>query len=222
MIYLNANLVPGGRLRDILAHEYQHVLACSQRDATGRHPEEDWLNEAIAHLAEPGSTNIRTRVDAYLSNTPDYPLVVPDYFRAGRWRCDGCRGVTYLFLAWCSHQHGARLAGSLLRSPWSGVDNLTRVTATPFPVLFRDWSVAMLSYQDDGLARSPRVLDWDTMGPLALQLHGTSTAFVSPRISTSHPRIFRVDASPDARLQITVTLQPATEPPRPRHTVPVP
>lgn len=208
MIYLNANLVPGDRLRDILAHEYQHVLACSQRDATGRPPEEDWLNEAIAHLAEPGSTNIHSRVQAYLSNPSLYPLVVPDYFRAGRWRCDGCRGATFLFLDWCRHQHGPGLAARLLRSPCSGVANISRVTATSFPVLFRDWSVAIVSQRDNPAFNGPRVLDWDATAPLALQLHGTSAAFVSPQVDSTRPQLFRIETSPGARLQLTVAWQP--------------
>ena len=54
MIYLNTNLALGQELIDVLSHEYRHVLAFSQRDALGRESEEDWLNEALAHLAEPG------------------------------------------------------------------------------------------------------------------------------------------------------------------------
>lgn len=202
MIYLNTNLTLGQALVDVLSHEYRHVLAFSQRDALGRTSEEDWLNEAVAHLAEPGTTNISHRIQAYLSEPSRFPLVVADYYQAGLWRCDGVRGSTYLFLRWCRQQHGEQFAGRILRSRETGVANLVAVTGTPFSQLYRRWSLAVL-YGHGPLHRSrPAMVPWSGGATLRLHLAGTATAYIAPK-QLPPGAMVRIEAPPDARLQVT-------------------
>jgi hypothetical protein len=210
MIYLNSSLVPGLGLGDVLAHEYRHVLTCSHRDALGHPSEEDWINEALAHLAEPGPTNIMHRIRTYLAAPSRYPLVVPDYYQAGLWRCDGVRGATFLFLDWCMGQHGDHLAGRLLRSRHSGITNIERNTHERFSALFRDWSVAMLHGGVPFHPGGPRVLTWSGNAPLHLDLVGTATAYIAPgRLKPG--TVVHVRAPSRTRLQVTATLRSTTD-----------
>jgi hypothetical protein len=150
-IYLNSNLASTVNLRTLLGHEYFHVLQCSLRgNQPGRLPlEEDWLTEAEAHLAEQwlqgDDSNLKYRIDAFLDSPGTAPLVVKDYYRAGLWRDDGCRGATFLFLDWCAARHGENFLPRLLRSPETGTRGLETITGRSFQDLHRDWTVSLLS-----------------------------------------------------------------------------
>jgi hypothetical protein len=153
MIYLNTQVQRGPRLEALLAHEYAHAVCFSkrlpsQRHAKGLPDEEDWLNEAIAHVSERAATsswtNLDYRVSRFLSSPQDYPLVVPDYYRAGLWREHGCRGATYLFLRWFLDAYGDENLGRLVCSPRSGKRNFESAGGIAFEELFRLWTIAVL------------------------------------------------------------------------------
>lgn len=153
VLYLNSNLRPGAHLKALLAHEYLHAVAFSLRlpasgDVGGLRDEEDWLSEALAHLAEnahdAGWSNLDYRISRYLEAPERYPLAVPDYFGAGLWRDHGCRGATYLFLRWCADQYGEEMLYNLLRNPAVGTRNLETETGIPFSVLYRHWTMALV------------------------------------------------------------------------------
>src|SRR5262249_790057 len=124
--------------------------------------EEDWLNEAIAHVAENiyggGWGNLDDRIAQCLKFPERYPLVVSDYYRAGLWRSDGCRGATYLFLRWCIDQYGEELLPELVASPWAGTRNLEAATGARFANLFRAWTVAMMESGTERVSGAP--LKW--------------------------------------------------------------
>ena len=152
MIYLNTNLVPGRHLQTLLAHELMHAVCFSARLPSATRPaglpeEEDWLNEAIAHLSENmnggGWSNLDYRISRFLNGPQRYPLVVTDYYNTGLWRNHGCRGATYLFLRWCVDQFGDQMLGDLIRAPSQGRGNLEQTTGLPFEELFRRWTVAL-------------------------------------------------------------------------------
>lgn len=152
MLYLNSNLKPSEELRAILAHEFTHAISMSQRgqrttSINPHPPEEDWLNEAIAHLSEnlfAGHwANLDHRVRDFLDNTAAYPLVVRDYYGSGQWRNHGCRGATYLFLRFCVDHYGTELLPTLIDSGHRGAGNLAKATGVPFTDLFRQWTIAM-------------------------------------------------------------------------------
>ena len=210
MIYLNTSLAPDQGLADVLWHEYRHVLAFSHRDALGHDSEEDWLNEAIAHLAEPGPTNIKHRVQAYLAEPSRFPLVVPDYYRAGLWRCDGVRGSTFLFLDWCRQQHGERFVSGMLTSRKTGISNLVAATGTPFSRLFRSWSLAMISGQRSAQESQPAILNWNAGETLQIRVAGTATCYVAPQHLPAGAMV-RIEAPVEAKLQVTAALSGPTE-----------
>lgn len=151
MLYLNSNLRPDAHLRTLLAHEFAHAVCLSRRLPTrdgGPLPvEEDWLNEALAHVAENefGGTwrNLDHRISRFLSAPEEASLVVPDYYQAGLWRNHGCRGATYLFLRWCVDTFGDDLPARLAGGPYAGVENLKWATGTTFDELFRRWTLAV-------------------------------------------------------------------------------
>ncbi len=153
MMYVNSQTIPGPHLRTLLIHEYTHAVSFSRR--TGADPshaaypeEEDWLNEALAHCAESlfdgGWTNLDYRISRYLNDTAAYPLVVEDYYRAGLWRCHGCRGATYLFLRYCVERFGTHMLTRLITTPARGTRNIELATGCSFERLFRDWTLSLL------------------------------------------------------------------------------
>ena len=214
LMYLNTSLVPGPHLANVVSHEYTHVLACSARAPSRHNPsglpmEDDWLNEAIAHLSEPGTSNISHRVACFLESPGKHPLVVPDYYKAGLWRSDGCRGATYLFLRWCRQEHGQGLTARLVQSPWWGIRNVEAATGQQFSGLFRDWCLALVSLPRSPDARGlqrPQLEDWTLDRPLALTLAGTSARYLRPLYSGDI--IIDVTAAPDSRLQLTLAYIP--------------
>jgi hypothetical protein len=150
MMYINSLTTPGDHLRTLLIHEYTHAVCFSRRtsDSTGlpKFPdEEDWLNEAIAHCAESlfggGWSNLDYRIARFLNEPSAYPLVVSDYYRAGLWRCHGCRGATYLFLRFCVEQFGAQTLTRLIANPSRGTQNLELATGHSFEEMFRAWTL---------------------------------------------------------------------------------
>ncbi|HEV3300346.1 MAG TPA: hypothetical protein VG055_11935 [Planctomycetaceae bacterium] len=159
MMYVNSQTIPGPHLRTLLIHEYTHAVSFSRRTAgqPGKPAfpeEEDWLNEALAHCAESlfdgGWTNLDYRISRYLNDTAAYPLVVEDYYRAGLWRCHGCRGATYLFLRYCVERFGTQTLTRLVATRARGTRNLELATGCSFERLFRDWTLSLLESKDPG------------------------------------------------------------------------
>ncbi|HEV8068226.1 MAG TPA: hypothetical protein VGP76_10840 [Planctomycetaceae bacterium] len=157
MMYVNSQTIPGPHLRTLLIHEYTHAVSFSRRTAgqPGKlafPEEEDWLNEALAHCAESlfdgGWTNLDYRISRYLNDTAAYPLVVEDYYRAGLWRCHGCRGATYLFLRYCVERFGTQTLTRLVATPARGRRNLELATGCSFERLFREWTLSLLESRD--------------------------------------------------------------------------
>ena len=235
VLYLNSNVKPGPHLRDLLAHEYTHAVCFSQRlsESSGSclPPEEDWLNEAIAHLAEIGGTNIDFRISRFLDVPAESPLVVPDYYRAGLWRDHGCRGATYLFLKWCVDQFGTDLPRGLVLGSSSGVRNLEVATGRPFEQLFRRWSIFLFQSgrrcpqgtqsPTSAEAASPslrgRLRDWGFVGPKCeiwdvssprrtINLKGSSIAYLELHSVVASPgcQRIRVQGERGSKLQISI------------------
>ncbi len=244
MMYVNSQTIPGPHLRTLLIHEYTHAVSFSRR--TGADPshaaypeEEDWLNEALAHCAESlfdgGWTNLDYRISRYLNDTAAYPLVVEDYYRAGLWRCHGCRGATYLFLRYCVERFGTQMLTRLITTPARGTRNIELATGCSFERLFRDWTLSLLevaasipegkaahanSNQSSeklasldlygsvgpwGLA-GPKPCDWVVdSGPLTLELKGTSAAFL---VAAASPKggTRRIHLSGTRGMQLQVSL----------------
>ncbi|MBT6156514.1 MAG: hypothetical protein HOK71_12210 [Planctomycetaceae bacterium] len=243
MMYLNSNLSAGSHLKTLLAHEFMHAVSFSARLPSAVRPnglpdEEDWLNEAIAHLAENlnggGWSNLDYRISRYLSQPQQFPLVIDDYYHAGLWRNHGCRGATYLFLRWCVDEFGVDTLKQLIHAPARGRENLKYATGIEFDELFRRWTIALfLSNRDTGsknfdgyrsLDLRGQVADWGLAGPrpvrweidgapCTLQLAGTSAAFVSLEMPKSKgKRRIHITGEFGTKLQVTLIKLPADSP----------
>jgi len=236
VLYLNSALQPIDGLQTLLAHEYTHAVCFSRRLPTDALPaglpeEEDWLNEAIAHVAEnlhgTGWSNLDYRIDRFLAGPHRSPLVVRDYYRAGLWRDHGCRGATYLFLRWCVDQYGEGLLQSLLANPVTGQRNFEWTTGVLFSELYRNWTIALVSGKDSSsphrlasLDLHGRVGNFDLQGPSyqawnvavsshEIELRGTTSAFVELRgLSENGRRNVTVQAPPGTQLQLTLVQLP--------------
>ncbi len=245
VLYLNTNLRPGPHLRTLLAHEFAHAICFSERLPSETQPqglatEEDWLNEAIAHLAEnlhgTGWTNLDYRVSRFLDATERSPLVVPNYFADGLWRDPGCRGATYLFLRWVVDQFGEETLSRLIHSPNLGRQNLETATGVSFAELFRRWTVALVKAgrqapRTTGPAEG-RFTSLDLARPLGrwslagarsavwsledeapkFSLRGTTGKIFEVRSTTPGVYRLRVRSEGSPKLQVTVIRQPVDWP----------
>ena len=152
MLYLNSTLNPGQELLDLLSHEVTHAAISSIRTAQSHSQsgslmdEEDWLNEGIAHIMEPGYTNRDYRISEFYRSPESYPLVVSDYYRAQLWRNHGCRGAVNLFLDWCNQIDPAQnFSYRFAHHPLTGIKKIEQLTAHRFSELFRQWSLHLVS-----------------------------------------------------------------------------
>ncbi|MEX0700735.1 MAG: hypothetical protein WD069_01425 [Planctomycetales bacterium] len=247
LMFLNSTARPDRHLRTLLIHEYAHAVCFSARLGSDAAPvplpaEEDWLNEAIAHVSEHlhegGWSNLDYRISRFLDDTAEYPLVVPDYYGAGLWRSHGCRGATFLFLRWCCDRFGDEVLGRLARGPGTGARNIERATGVPFEELYRRWTIAVYgagresaeadpSASTDGYRSldlraplsgwglaGPRALEWDVDGGnWSVDVGGTASAFVELRASGGvGPRRVRVRAARGTRLQLSLRAIPDAAP----------
>jgi hypothetical protein len=225
VIYLNTSVQPGPALNALLVHEYTHAVCFSRRLSRNGHAaslpvEDDWLNEAIAHVAENlhggGWSNLDFRIARFLETPAVSPLAVRDYYRAGLWRDPGCRGATFLFLRFCADQFGVGLLRDLVHGPTAGKRNLERATQTAFSELFRHWTIALAEGTVASVPVQGKVGEYDLTGPAriawpvaegacSLTLNGTAAAYVE--LTGGHPsRVMRiaVEVEPQARLQLTL------------------
>lgn len=218
MLFLNSALPSDAALRDLLSHEVAHVACISQRVIHGTgtpRDEEDWLSEALAHLAEPGWSNLDHRLVAFLDDPSRYPLVVPDYYRAGLWRNPGCRGATYLMARWCVDRGEPGLVRQLVQSKDRGTRNLERATKRRFEDLFREWNLSLatgdelppglrsvlLKFGTTGLR--PAVYRADS-GSQTLQVRGTAFAVVDVTVPDSVARTLRIAGDSNAKWQFSI------------------
>lgn len=223
MMYLNADLKPGPHLRTVLAHEYTHAVIFSEhvfgRGALGLPPadEENWLNEALAHVVEKergfGWTNLDYRVSAFLNAPERYGLVIPDYYGAKLWRSHGHRGATFLFLDDCVTNANVPLVSRLVQSPLCGVRNVEAAAERPFPRLFRDWTcnLASATTQKACATLGERWLCGPRFHPLTMRggqerltVAGTSAAFVLLHSPAAEATRVTLQAPPDVGLQVTL------------------
>lgn len=219
VVFLNANIQTGERLRAVLAHEWAHAAVFGRRygdggrDAEQPPAEDDWLNEALAHLIEVrtsgSSSNVSHRIQHYLERPEAAPLLVRDYCRPEYWRHHGCRGAAYLFLDWCINQSGPQLLDRLIDADAIGVESLERATGRSFDDLFRGWTTSIgttlagndeitgcvtnaidsntVTLRQATLTVRPTVHEWRPDGmesqSITLRLRGTTAAFVRVTLS---------------------------------------
>lgn len=219
MLFLNSSLPNDSALRDLLSHEVAHAACISQRVSSRIstfRDEEDWLSEALAHLAEPSWSNLDHRIAAFLDDPSQYPLVVSDYYRAGLWRNPGCRGATYLFARWCIGASDPKLVRQLAQSKNRGRRNLEQATGRRFEDLFRAWQ---LSLADDEELAAPDLqsvlhrlgsaglqpkICCDGSSEHVLQVRGTAFTVVDLRVDEFSPRTLWIAGDTAAKWQFSI------------------
>lgn len=150
------NLIPA-----VLPHELQHAISYNQHVLVqGGRPEEAWLNEGLAHLAEDllgvGFEN-PSRYNLYLESPSSYGLVGAGSPGLAE------RGGIFLFLRYLFEQHpdSKRFVWDLLHTKNTGVANVTGAfdsldpTFDQFAEFLLRWS-AVLALNDKGLTGDPR------------------------------------------------------------------
>jgi hypothetical protein len=151
LIYLNPAIRGGGHLEAVVAHEYAHAAYASRKKQTaGDDPhEENWLDEAVAHVVEDLATgersNIDYRVHEYLEDSGRFGLVVADYYRAGLFRSHGHRGAAYLFLRWCVERDGRGVLRVLAECRETGTGAIEEAMGNEFDSLYREWACELAS-----------------------------------------------------------------------------
>lgn len=219
MLFLNSSLPSDAALRDLLSHEVAHAACISQwlsRDVGTLHDEEDWLSEALAHLAEPNWSNLDHRLAAFLDDPSQYPLVVPDYYRAGLWRNPGCRGATYLFTRWCIGASEPNLVRRLAQSTERGRRNLERATGRRFEDLFREWNLSLADGEEFaapdlrsvlhrlGSAGLQPTICHDGSSEHTLQVRGTAFTVVDLLVDEPQPRTLQITGDLAAKWQFSI------------------
>ena len=230
ILYLNAALKTGPHLRTILAHEYTHAVVFSRKvlDAPGtddHRDEEDWLDEALAHLVEDqhgfSRSNLEHRVSAFLTNPERYRLIVEDYFRGNLFRSHGHRGAAYLFLRWCQDNYGPELLPTLVTSQKKGVSNVESATGEAVETLFRRWSVDLVGmpvWSPDVVKTDAKeglpTLHWITPGGETDcgSAEATTTQFTVVEMAESGVVEVNISAPCDANLQVSLIPLPDNYP----------
>lgn len=202
MLYLNPLASPAVPWRDILLHESTHAVCCSWRMQCGESGrplpvEEDWIQEGIAHAIEPLGANLAHRVDAFLAAPHECPLVISDYYHAGLWRNDGCRGATALFHRWLAERYGDELLRAIMLAPSRGTKNIEAVTGCRFDDFFRAWTIDL---RENASAHTWNV---EREGP-AIELRGTAAAYWELTAERPLRRHICIEGERGCRLQVTV------------------
>ena len=214
VIFLSSSLEPGDQLRAVLAHEWCHaaVFSRSSGSETVRGIDEDWLNEALAHVVEyqasGSATNLSHRIRSFLANPHQSPLVVRDYSHPDYWRHDGCRGAGYLFVDWCLNRSGDRLLKQLIDGPSLSAEGISAAMDTPFSDLFREWTVAL----GRSLAEaSPEQPSNQLPGCAEWELAATSPQNLTQRLGGACASYVRIRCPAGTRWQISATVRGSNE-----------
>lgn len=212
VVFLSRALQPGPHALAVMAHEAAHLAVFSRRfeaDPHGFRPEDDWLNEGLAHFAEvecSGSwTNLSQRIAAFQDHPESSPLVVIDAHRAGFWRDPGSRGAAWSFLSWLADQSGPEMVSELARHPNVGCAKIEAVLQEPFEDVFRRWTVAQAT------ANSPA----NGVGGNQSEIVLCGTGHYAWRITKLDGARsgWRITAPAGSRIQSTL-VDPSAQPPR--------
>ncbi|MDB4637683.1 MAG: hypothetical protein P8M30_07670 [Planctomycetaceae bacterium] len=206
LIYLNSECAPDTNYLTLLAHEYWHVMQFSHRLAqpgARKELQEDWICEGSAHLAEHrfggDGSNLKHRVSAWMRSPEQSPLIVPDYYSAGLWRHDGCRGGLFLFFRWCENQYGPTFMIELLKTTGTGSDALEQVTGESFETLHQHSLISILkeSLLSSRTPKTQNILNEELFEEVTLEQLKVHD------VTTSSPYQLKLEATASTYLKVT-------------------
>lgn len=220
VIYINSECPADTNYHTLLAHEYWHVLQFSHRlvhSEVSLDIQDDWICEGTAHLAEHAlggdGENLSHRINAWMKSPEDAPLCVPNYYDAGLWRHDGCRGGLYLFFRWCEITYGPEILTSILTSTQTDGTCLETITETSLETLSARAWVSVIRESQNGLSVAPESqLVRDDLFPdvdlRQLEIHELShnSRFLKP-ISPTASTFVRVQAGDSIRIKADQSLE---------------
>lgn len=150
MVYLNVALIDQFKIKEFLAHEFQHLINFNQKTRIKNIYEEIWLNELLSEVAVTVSdlhtsqfigTSLENRVNTFLSTPSDSLL---------DWKNEPeDYGVVSMFGNYLYDHFGAELFTKIIQSEKVGIDAindaLNKVGANKnFEDVYRNWTIAVL------------------------------------------------------------------------------
>lgn len=149
MIYLNAQHIRSERMRDILAHEFLHLITFNQKDIIHRVSEEVWLNDVRAEVASTllgyndvlRNSSLEERLRIFASTPTDslteWQERLADY------------GVVNLFAHYLVDHYGIRVLVDSLRSREVGIASINYALRKngfqeDFAQVFTNFKIAVL------------------------------------------------------------------------------
>ena len=149
MVYLNANHIRSEMMRNILAHEFIHLITFNQKDIIHRVTEEIWLNDVRAEFAATllGYNNVfqgsglENRARIFLNNSTDSLTEWQE--RAADY------GVVNLFAHYLVDHYGKRILVDSLRSRKVGIPSINYALQKndfniDFSQVFTNFKIALL------------------------------------------------------------------------------
>jgi peptidoglycan hydrolase-like protein with peptidoglycan-binding domain len=149
MVYLNAQHIESEIMRDVLAHEFIHLITFNQKDIMRRVSEEIWLNDVRAEFAATllGYNNVFTnsslnrRMRTFLNNSnnslTEWQEKMADY------------GIVNLFAHYLVDHYGVRILVDSLHSNKVGIASINYALTkngfrTDFSQIFTNFKIAVL------------------------------------------------------------------------------
>lgn len=217
VIFLNSSIPLGSTLSTVLCHEWCHASVFSRHHGLvgSSCVDDDWLNEAIAHVIEVAASgsdvNIAHRIRGYRAQPASSPLVIQDYCCPEYWRHNGVRGAGYLFLDWYLKQADGESLSRLLSEPSLDVASLEAASKRPFTELFRAWTVS----QGEQLAKENRDQrsDDSTSSRLAHHrwvLRGTEEQMLALKVGATCADFVSIECPEGSDWQI-IAIKPVTD-----------
>jgi hypothetical protein len=215
IIYLDQHLPPHDQLRALLAHELTHAaIFCFRHEAADDSPMRNhsvptWLNEAAAHWVErqfcSTPAGYAVREDSFRQNPAQCPIILGDDAHSLTSRRNGSRVAGFTFLQ--QHLRAPTAIKELLQLSTPFDQSITTTTQVSFSELFREWSIRQACETRDTISPprsrvnccSLKSADEQTV---PRKLHGTAFLVLQSEVDQE----VRIDAHPDAQLQITVVV----------------
>lgn len=217
----------------VFAHELEHLISANEHVLVrGGSPEQTWLDEGLAHMAESLNGFVlqnRLRSGLFLDDPQNNPLV------GGEDSLER-RGAAWLFVQYMRDRFGPAILGALVQTRLTGIVNVDRAANWSFPFLFHEWA-STLYLDDRGVTSDPvfsfpsldlraefqlakqrldpgeigtylglqtRTVGGQTGGPVSRDVHGTAATYYDlvPAAAGTFPVV--VESSRAANLQVTI------------------
>jgi hypothetical protein len=215
IIYLDQHLPPQDQLRALLAHELTHAaIFCFRHEAADDSPMRNhsvptWLNEAAAHWVErqfcSTPAGYAAREESFRQNPAQCPIILGDDAHSLTSRRNGSRVAGFTFLQ--QHLRAPTAIKELLQLSTPFDQSIATTTQASFSELFREWSIRQACETHDTIFPPRSRVNCCSLKsadeqPIQRKLHGTAFLVLQSEVDQE----VRIDAHPDAQLQITVVV----------------